>query len=80
MNIGQRQRVNTARKQITAALHLAERKCWTTPKEERLEGWRQIPEMVMESLTTLQIRMTDIKHDSQRDDELELLTAESSLS
>lgn len=63
-DIGQRHKVDTARKQITAALFLTEKKCWTTPKEERLEGWRQIPEMVMESLTTLQILMADIKHDS----------------
>lgn len=39
-----------------------------------------MPEMGTESQTTLEIRMADIKHDSQRDDELELLTAEGNLS
>lgn len=39
-----------------------------------------MPETGVESQTTLQIRMADTKHNSQRDDELELLTAEDNLS
>lgn len=48
-------------------------------KEEGwLEGWRQMPETRMGSQTTLHRLTADVKHRSEGDDELELLTAESS--
>lgn len=48
-------------------------------KEEGwLEGWRQMPETRMGSQTTLHRLTADVKHRSEGDDELKLLTAESS--
>lgn len=39
-----------------------------------------MPETGLESQAALQIRTADVKHHSERDDELELLTAEGSIS